>query len=96
MVVKWQLVSLLTFETPSICIVTAGLQDTNFTIKAEDLLLTLSSNFLKRNIQLIPYFGDEVKQFGKRFSHAKSYCLLAYQYATTDNFFLSAFTFTVK
>ena len=75
---------------------TTGLQDTEFTIKAEDLLLTLASNFLKRNIQLIPYFGEEVKQFGERFSHAKSYCLLAYQYATIDNFFLSAFTFTLK
>ena len=68
-----------------------GIQDTDFTIAAEDLLLNLASNFLKRNIQMIPYFGEEVKEFGKRFSNVKSYCLLAYQYATYDNFFLSAF-----
>ena len=46
-----------------------GLWDPEFTLRVEDLLFNLSSNYLKRQIQLIPMFGKGIKVFGKNLSN---------------------------
>ena len=68
-----------------------ALLDQGLIIDGENLLLILASNYLKRNIRLIPIFKEGFKMFGKGFSNSKQYQLMACQNAGSHNFFLSVF-----
>ena len=68
-----------------------GLWDPQFTIGVEDLLFNLSSNYLKRQIQLIPMFEKDIKVFGKNFSNLNPYRLFSCQQVGPENFFVSVF-----
>ena len=63
--------------------------DVTFAREAEDLLLSLASNYLERQIQLIPLFGKDIKSFGKSFLTTKPYRLLALQQSACFNTFFS-------
>ena len=66
-----------------------GLWDPEFTLRVEDLLFNLSSNYLKRQIQLIPMFGKGIKVFGKNLSNLNPYRLFSCQQVGPAGFFIS-------
>ena len=68
-----------------------GLCDPQFTTGVEDLLFNLASNYLKRQIQLIPMFKKGIKVFGKNFSNLNPYRLFFCQQVGPESFFISVF-----
>ena len=57
--------------------------------EADDLLFNLASNYLQRQIQLIPMLGKGFKKFGNNFSSVNTYRLLYCHLAGFENFFIS-------
>ena len=80
-----------TKENPIWYVFTEDLTDPQFIMEAENLLINLASNYLKRQIQLIPIFAKGIKTFGNVFSNVNTYQLLSCQHASLYSFFISVF-----
>ena len=69
----------------------SGYSKFDFVIMAENLLIGMISDYLKRPIKLIPLVQGEFTIFGESHSNQKPYILGSYQNGGSQNFFCSVF-----